>query len=418
MRLYLRTFQTQLCQPLPDGRGSDALSEPRPSGSGCGRLNGLFHHRPLALLLLAAALFGQGAKGRIAALQEAANQIGAQNLSAAEEALKPLVAQDDPIALNLLGVVRIQQGQTAEAETLFRRAIEKGPNLAGPHVNLARLYGKSRAEDAMAELATALDLAPDLEQATLLLREIAAAAAAERARAGNKEAALGLMLRAHKVLPHDPDLLVETALAAMEAGIYRDAQGFLTEALSIRAAFPRAIYALARAYLGDSKGQLAEAEMRKYLALKPDDATAQYGLGYILMSEQKVEEARAAFEKSLALEPRQTESVFQLGEIASQEGKGELAAEQYAKVLDVDPRHGGALTGLGTLVYRAGKLDEALGYLERAVAAAPSYYKAHYYYALTLKKLGRKEDSDREFQIATGLQKRDAPVARLAEDRK
>jgi hypothetical protein len=136
------------------------------------------------------------------------------------------------------------------------------------------------------------------------------------------------------------------------------------------------------------------------------------------MSEQKVEEARAAFEKSLALEPRQTESVFQLGEIASQEGKGELAAEQYAKVLDVDPRHGGALTGLGTLVYRAGKLDEALGYLERAVAAAPSYYKAHYYYALTLKKLGRKEDSDREFQIATGLQKRDAPVARLAEDRK
>ena len=370
------------------------------------------------LLLVAAPLFGQDAERRVAALQEAANQIGAQNLSAAEEALKPLVAQDDPIALNLLGVVRIQLGQTAEAETLFRRAIEKGPQLAGPHVNLARLYGKSRAEDAIAELARALEVAPDLEQAAVMLREIAAAGSVDLMRSGNKDQALALMLRAQKVLPHDPDLLVETALAAMEAGLYQDAQGFLTEALGIRAVFPRALYALARAYLGDNKGQLAEAEMRKYLALRPDDATAQYGLGYILVSEQKVEEARAAFEKSLQLEPRQTESLFQLGEIASQEGKGELAAERYAKVLEVDPRHGGALTGLGTLAYRAGKLDEAVGYLERAVAGAPSYYKAHYYYALTLKKLGKKEDSDREFQIATGLQKHDAPVARLAEDRK
>jgi tetratricopeptide (TPR) repeat protein len=370
------------------------------------------------LLLVAAPLFGQVAEGRVASLQEAAKQIGAQNPSAAEEALKPLVDQDDPVALNLLGVVRIQQGQTADAETLFRRAIERGPALAGPHVNLARLYGKSRAQDAIAELAKALELAPDLEQAALMLREIAASASAGLVRSGSKEAALALMLRAHKVLPHDPDLLVETALAAMEDGLYQDAEGFLTEALAIRTGFPRAIYALARAYLGAGKGQLAEAEMRKYLALRPDDATAQYGLGYILMSEQKVEEARAAFEKSLALEPRQTESVFQLAELASQEGKGEQAAERYTMVLDVDPRHGGALTGLGTLAYRAGKLDAALGYLERAVAAAPSYYKAHYYYALTLKKLGKKEDSDREFQIATDLQKRDAPVARLAEDRK
>ena len=233
---------------------------------------------------MAAPLFGQNVERRVAALQEAANQIGAQNLPAAEASLKPLVAQDDPIALNLLGVVRIQQGQTADAETLFRRAIEQGPTLAGPHVNLARLYGKSRAQDAIAELARALELAPDLEQAALLLREIAAAASADLVRTGSKEAALALMLRAHKVLPHDPDLLVETALAAMEAGLYQDAEGFLTEALGIRATFPRAIYALARAYLGASKGQLAEAEMRKYLALRPDDATAQYGLGYILMS--------------------------------------------------------------------------------------------------------------------------------------
>jgi tetratricopeptide (TPR) repeat protein len=375
--------------------------------------------RFLPILMMAAApLFAQSDGDRVAALREAAKQIGAQNLSAAEDALKPLVATNDPIALNLLGVVRIQQGQSAEAETLFHRAIEKGPALAGPHVNLARLYGKSRGEDAVTELARALELAPDLDQAAQLLREIAVAAAAELARSGKKEAAVALMLRARKALPHDPDLLVETALAAMEAGLYHDAESFLTEALAIRPRFPRAHYALARAYLGDGKGQLAEAEMRKYLVLRPDDATAHYGLGYILMSEQKVEEARAAFEASVAMEPRQTESLFQLGELAAEEGNRELAAERYAKVLAVDPHHGGALTGRGLLAYRAGKLDEAQSYLERAIADAPSYYKAHYYYALTLKKLGKKENADREFEIATDLQKHDAPLARLADDRK
>jgi 6-pyruvoyltetrahydropterin/6-carboxytetrahydropterin synthase len=41
------SVKEQLCQPLPDGRGSESASEPRPLGSGCLRLNGLFPDRPL-----------------------------------------------------------------------------------------------------------------------------------------------------------------------------------------------------------------------------------------------------------------------------------------------------------------------------------------------------------------------------------
>jgi len=279
------------------------------------------------------------------------------------------------------------------------------------------LFGAARAEDAIVELSEALKLSPGHEQARLLLREIATKAAAGYVRSGDPDRALALMLRAREAAPDDPDLLVDTALAAMEKGLYADGVKFTLDALRIRPDFPRATYALARAYMGDSKLPLAEEQMRKYLAMKPDDASAQYGLGLMLVAEQKVDEARPAFEKSLALDPQQTESLFQLGEISVQEGKREQAAEEYGKVLTRDPRHAGALTGLGMLAFRDGKLDDAESKLAQAVALAPSYYKAHYYYSLTLKKLGKAEEAEREFKISTDLQKRDKPTARLAPDR-
>jgi tetratricopeptide (TPR) repeat protein len=355
----------------------------------------------------------------VAVLEQAAKQIGVHDLAGAESALRQLLEQspDDPLALNLLGFVRFEQQRPAEAEKLYRRAIEEGPHLAGPHMNLALLYGAGRAEDAIGELSEALRIAPDHDQAQRLLGEIARQASAAAARSGDKDRALALLLAAHKVLPRDPDLLVDTALAAMEKGLFADGRCYLVEALEIRLDYPRATYALARAYLGESKNQLAEEQMRQYLALRPGDASAQFGLGLILIGEQKVDEARAAFEKSLALEPRQTESHFQLGEIALEQSANDRAREQFEQVLKSERAHAGALTGLGILAYREGRLPEALDRLEQAVRLAPDYYKAHYFYSLVLRKQGRRGDADREFRIATDLQKHDTPTARLAPDR-
>jgi tetratricopeptide (TPR) repeat protein len=356
---------------------------------------------------------------RVATLERAAKLIGAHDPSGAEDALQLLLdkSPDDPLALNLLGLVRMEQKQPEQAEALFRRAIEKGPHLAGPHVNLAMLYGAARAEDAIKELSEALKLAPDHDQARAMLRDVAQSAASECARAGEKEKALAVMMAAHRAMPRDPDLLLETALAAMEDKLFADAEKYLLKAIAIRPDFPAATYALARAYLEQDKMILAEQEMRKYLAARPDDATAHYGLGYILVAEQKLDEARAAFEKSLALQARQTESVFQLGEIALEQGQSDQAGQYFKKVLDQDPKHAGALTETGLLALRSGSLDEAHALLERAVALAPSYQKAHYYYALTLKRLGKKDEATREFRISTDLQKHDVPSARIAPDR-
>jgi tetratricopeptide (TPR) repeat protein len=115
------------------------------------------------------------------------------------------------------------------------------------------------------------------------------------------------------------------------------------------------------------------------------------------------EEAKAELERSIALQPHQTESYYELGQIALDSHDDVTAKEDYEKVLASAPNHGGALTGMGVLAFRAKNYTAAETYLKRAVTYAPDYVTAHRYYAMTLARLGQKEQSERESALAQQL---------------
>lgn len=345
---------------------------------------------------------------RVKILERAATLIEQNDLQSAESTLTPLLAtsSDDAVALNLLGLIRVRQGKLTEAEHLFRRAIETGHPILGPHVNLARLYAADRPLDALHELKAALNIAPGDEQSRALVRSITRDGASDALRSARQQDALALVSEARDIQPKDAELLYIYGMVAFQSELYRDAQVALEEALQIRPGYSEAQYALARVYLKENLAQRAENEMRRYLATKPNDATAQYGLGYILVAEQKLDDAKAAFERSLALEPQQTESLYQVGEIALEQGQSAAAQQKLTEVLSRDPHHAGALTGLGVIAFKESKYPEAKRDLEQAIAAAPGYQKAHYYYALTLSKIGDKERAAHEFEISKQLQEK------------
>lgn len=359
----------------------------------------------LALVVLAAQMYAT--EDRAEVLKRAAALLESGDLGAAESTLLPLLhnTPEDPLALNLLGLVRMQQHRPQDAELLFRRAINTGHKLAGPHINLALLGGLDHPSEAIAELGEALAIVPDNEQAVALLHQIAKSAAEAALKADNKGKATAILEKAIAVRPHDAELLYDAGFIAYECGLYESADRSLTEALKLQPTYPEATYALARTYLAENLAKPAEDQMRKYIRFKPEDATAHYGLGYILLTEQRVDEAKAAFQKSLELQPDQSESLFELGEIAERQGEPEAAEQDFAKVLTRDPRHGGALTEIGVLAYRAANYEKAKTDLESAIQSAPAYQKAHYYYALTLSRLGQKTEAEREFALAKSLQK-------------
>ena len=89
------------------------------------------------------------AQTRFQELEEAASLIESEKLKEAETILLRILSSDnsDARALNLLGVIRGQQGRDEESERLFHEALIANPALTAAHINLGRLFSERKEDD-------------------------------------------------------------------------------------------------------------------------------------------------------------------------------------------------------------------------------------------------------------------------------
>lgn len=342
-------------------------------------------------------------------LQKAMELIAAQKFPIAEALLNSIIQtspQNAP-ALNLMGILRLRQGHPKEAERYFKNASGVAPDFAEPHARLGSLYHSlNRWDDAATEFATAISLAPRrgdsiVPEYVAVLRTLAAAALAER----DAEKALSYLLKAKNVAPANSDVLFEFAMVALRLSLYDDAIPPLLSVLKNQPDEPRALYALGRARM--SKGEFGAAEelFRRYVALRPAEASGHYGLGHVLALLKRNEEASQSFHRSLELQPNQTESPYQLGLIALADGDMKAARAWFEKVLTRYADHTGALLGMGQVDFQQKDYAAARSRLSRAVALDGSLMKAHYYLGLTLARLGEKDEGRKELDLAAQLER-------------
>lgn len=349
-------------------------------------------------------------------LQRAAAFIAAHDLARAENELSAVLNNSpaEARALNLLGVVRAQQGRTADAELLFRQALASQPQLAGAHVNLGLLFqAQQQHEAAAAAFEAALKIDATRRDALTGLVYSLRQAAAAALQTGEREKALSLLIRAKAAAPGDADVLFEFGMTALSLALDEDAAQALAIANEKRPDEPKFIYALARARLALSALPEAVELFRRYTALRPQDATGHYGLGYALALLRRNDEAAAAFKRSLELRPEQTESPWQLGLLADAAGNIDEAAAWFERVLARAPDHTGALLGAGLVHFKRKQYDQARSVLERVIALQPSLAKAHYYLSLTCTRLGDKVTAAREADRAAQLEREEKNQRRV-----
>jgi predicted Zn-dependent protease len=77
------------------------------------------------------------------------------------------------------------------------------------------------------------------------------------------------------------------------------------------------------------------------------------------------------------------------------------------------PDHAAASEVLGGLLMTAQRYDEAERRLRDAIRRNPKSVKANYQLGLLLARMGRKEDSERQFALARTLREEDAANSRL-----
>lgn len=220
---------------------------------------------------------------------------------------------------------------------------------------------------------------------------------------GKMADALRTLMRAEHYAPQDARLAYDLGVLEDEMHLYPEATASLDKAEHLHFSDPSLLYAEARVFLDRQQLNPAEEKMLAYLKLRPNDATAYYGLGRIYQLGLQFDKARQAFQKSIELAPQQTEAWYQLGDMALKENRDQEALSDFSRTLARDPLHGGALAGAGEACFHLRQYERALDYLNRAVAAAPNYGPGHYYLGLTLARLGRKDDSQRQLAAAARL---------------
>ncbi|HEY1576501.1 MAG TPA: tetratricopeptide repeat protein [Terracidiphilus sp.] len=307
-------------------------------------------------------------------------------------------------ALALLAQMRLDQGDVSMAKELLTRALASSPNSPAANITMGKLMlEEHRNPEAMDRFETVLGI--DLRNNDARTGELAAATelAISARRENRQDAALKVLEHARAKLPDDPKLLLNLGIQATEMGLLPEANDSLLAAQKLDPTDPEILYALGHLEMQQQHLQAAEADLRAYLVKRPGDASAHFGLGKVLEVGQRTSDARAEFEHSIQLQPAQTESYYELGQMELEMQHDAQAAALFQKVLTRDATHGGALTGMGILAFRTRDYAQAEQYLARAEKTAPDYQPAHYYRGLTLARIGQKDESQRELQVAAEL---------------
>jgi choline-sulfatase len=162
-------------------------------------------------------------------------------------------------------------------------------------------------------------------------------------------------------------------------------------------------YYLGIAYSRNGKFAKAIPPLRKAVELRPDALMAQYELAICLYETGDLKTAAAHFEILVENRPDWSDARYSMASIYARTGRPEEAAKNLVIVLQGEPDHYRANLLLGRMLFLNGTFDEALPYLEKAVAVQADSGEAHSFLADEYEKLGRAADAANERAEATRL---------------
>jgi tetratricopeptide (TPR) repeat protein len=299
------------------------------------------------------------------------------------------------------------QGAASQAIGLLERARAMGPPSFELSFNLAGAYllndDPARAlETYDAALALNPDSVPTLQQAAMVAE-----------RRGELERSLAYWMRAKKITPDDPAILLGFGRVCLRMDLLEDADGALVKAAGLKPNEATYQYTLAAAKVGKRQFEEAQRLIERLVKTKPADPQLQYALGSILYLEGHLPDAATHLRESLRLQPEQLASHYYLALVLRDQGNDAEAIGTLETLLQRFPDHAASSEALGGMLMTAQRYDEAERRLRDAIRVNPKLVKANYQLGLLLARTGRKDEADRQLALAKSLREEDAATSRL-----
>ena len=304
-----------------------------------------------------------------------------------------------------LGSDLLPAGQFADAVPSLRRALELAPALP----NLGRADWRCR----LSELGRHQEAVAGLEQA---FRQPAGDRALRRLvglhlqrtytdldRDGD---AVAVALELSRSYPDDPEVLYHTGRLF---GNY----AYLQTTKLARVAPDSPWLHQAAGEANESQGLLdqAIAEYRQVLAKAPKRPGIHFRIGRVLLTRAAQgngdvaaeAEAAAEFEQELRIDPTNANAAYELGELQRKSGRLDDAIQYFERAVAAYPDFEEALVGLGRALVAAGRPMAALPHLRRAVAVNPRNEVAFYQLAQAHRALGQRAEQQAALAVFTRL---------------
>jgi len=273
------------------------------------------------------------------ALQEAESSIVGRNYAAAAAQLDVWLTTHptDARALFDRGYVADAQGQTADAESWYRRAIAADPKQFESRLALGLiLAAQGDTAGARQQLYAATTLEPDPPNPAAKAQ--AYRALAQLLRTSDPIGARDALVEALKLTPETP---ADTLLAAQIADAAGDAD-------------------------------LAEQEYRKLLQEQPDSPQATAGLAHLLIRQKRYTDAQPLISAALQQHPNDPALNAQMAVILSAEGRQADALDVLRKLHTLEPANHDVTGMLADAEFQVGDLDAADELYQQLLAATPN----------------------------------------------
>ena len=191
------------------------------------------------------------------------------------------------------------------------------------------------------------------------------------------EQALPFLEAAHKIQPQNPGILNSLGVAAQMAGRDREAMGYLRQALAINPGDIGTLGNLGKALREQGDAKAALDCFGKMIEMNPSIIYTYIEKGRCHFEMGNFQDAILAFEKTLSLRPDDSDALSGLSSALWAVGRRDEAREKLERAVQLEPGNAKTILNLGEfLAFDEGKIDEALGYFNRALVLAPSYTNA------------------------------------------
>ena len=282
-----------------------------------------------------------------------------------------VLAAADPAALSDQAMSLAQQKRFAEAEQLWKQALELDGEFFPALFNLGYMnfqQSKFAEGERYLEIAAATKSA-DFNTYYLL--------GLSRSKLGRREDALRAWQSALELQPNNTKLMQVMAVEYGAGRYHQEAAALAERAIRANSAEP-ALYLMAITAHRHA-GQLSKGReiARRAAERFPDSARAQFEHGWHLLKDGEYDQALPRIKKAMELDPNYEEPFFYYGDWLVNQGRYAEAEPLLRRAIEILPGYIPARVRLGRALMGAGRLDAAVAELEKALKQEPRHPQPH-----------------------------------------